>query len=1149
MDKYTHVILDEIHERDIDIDLLMTIVREFLRVNSMTTKVILMSATFNPKPFVDYFTLNFEEKVLKPSVVQLKNDRHFKINKIYLDSIPDSRYCYSDSAPGISQQMYEVAKKIILERLGKSSKSVLVFLPGIYEIESLFAMLNSDSEMDNKAMICVLHSSMATVDQRVAFMPATKPKIVLSTNIAESSVTIDNVDCVIDFCLTKYIQRDKFSKTSISSLKLDWASQNSLKQRAGRTGRTCDGTVYRLIYRQFFNNLLECSTPEMQRCPLETVVLRVKMLDEAPVWFLAKSLSPPLEKDIRESIRILKELGGLERVDNKEMYIPHDGELTYVGRIMAALPLDVRVSKLIIVGYLFSVVDEAIIIAAGLNIKSIFSLRYQKKLDIYNDKLKWADGSGCDMIALLNAYKLWQFKGEQGHFSDYKHEIAWCDRHNLERKSLHEMRQLIREITNRLADLKLEKHSGVSWEAKEKIFILKICFAGTFIPNFFMIGSPSGGIEEDVYKTTVERDPSKTIYFKQRDKSVRAEIYEEQIKSRFVSMGICGSTKDVKVIFETGSSKIFIEFVNEESMIDDENYDNTKYEADFSTYVAGRIKPEVYKALKMRRLGIDFQILVMDELDTQFYEETNAICFEEREVFGPPKGMMTHPELCVIPSTCAEKLLGKVTHIDHCGKFYIQPSSPADKNVLQKIQTGLTFGHLVDYETVSQIKRFQFVAVDDSDETWKRAKAVGASLKDQTVTCFMFDYGETKEFPIAQVHGISKNSDHQEIFKIPERCFEASLSEIAPSCLKCARGKWTKDAIDLFRNMVENRELIVKVYSVVKEIASVELWIHDSCVNKNLIAAGFAQELEESYPKKHNHELRKSIQKSSVNHFGLVEEFASRPDTLVTKKFPPPPIDHCRRTFFLQGPLSPLETKPYNIFVNSNAMDSIDPLSVNSVLLYEDPGNTCARLLVAANATEVQNGVVLHETSCMPDLPGLPVLLALIFAPDVIIKRNDDKTRYESIQFGLGCESITREPYFSQHDCILPVNISLSDEDFRDINYLRFAMSYLLMTQPMEKLPSLSDAVKLEALTLAKQKILKILSGKRLLLPTTCASNPSGVWTTEDQSDKHEYDDENILIGGGLYRMLSRPPLLPLNDAKKAKMKKDLENAMSDVTL
>lgn len=255
--------------------------------------------------------------------------------------------------------------------------------------------------------------------------------LLLSTNsviIDEFSFFTANVECIIDFCLTKNIvQRE----SSMSSLKLEFASKNSLIQRAGRTGRTCEGSCYRLINKKFHDqNLLFENIPEIQRAPLENVVLRVKRYDyEAPVPMLNKCMNPPSCANVVKAIMKLKELGGLKIVDDFEFFTPDDGELTYMGKIMSYLPLDCQLTKLILFGYMFSVLDDIIIIAAGLSIKSVFQTHFDRKLEDYILKTRWSNGSLCDSITLLNAYKFWKNERETGTLRKYEDEQRWCNKY------------------------------------------------------------------------------------------------------------------------------------------------------------------------------------------------------------------------------------------------------------------------------------------------------------------------------------------------------------------------------------------------------------------------------------------------------------------------------------------------------------------------------------------------------------------------------------------------------------------------------------------------------------------------------------------------------------------------------------------------
>lgn len=150
---------------------------------------------------------------------------------------------------------------------------------------------------------------------------------------------------------------------NFTSLQTIWASRTNCQQRAGRAGRVMNGRVYRLVTKLFYNeHLTEYSTPEMLRSPLDSLVLRAKILDMGtPVEILGLAMSPPNLSDIHNTIKILKEMGALYRFkDNR--YVLDDGLITYMGRIMADMPIDIQLTRLIIFGCMFSVPNEAIII-------------------------------------------------------------------------------------------------------------------------------------------------------------------------------------------------------------------------------------------------------------------------------------------------------------------------------------------------------------------------------------------------------------------------------------------------------------------------------------------------------------------------------------------------------------------------------------------------------------------------------------------------------------------------------------------------------------------------------------------------------------------------------------------------------------------
>jgi HrpA-like RNA helicase len=158
-----------------------------------------------------------------------------------------------------------------------------------------------------------LHSSV-TVEQQYAVFQRVKPierKVIISTNIAESSITVEDIDFVIDFCLAKNLVVDV--DTHFPTLQLEWAAKSNCDQRAGRTGRCSVGRVYRLVDQAFYNQFQTYQPPEMERSPLELSVLRVKKLAiyGPPKELLGLTLDPPNLSDIHQAVLHLKQVGAL----------------------------------------------------------------------------------------------------------------------------------------------------------------------------------------------------------------------------------------------------------------------------------------------------------------------------------------------------------------------------------------------------------------------------------------------------------------------------------------------------------------------------------------------------------------------------------------------------------------------------------------------------------------------------------------------------------------------------------------------------------------------------------------------------------------------------------------------------------------------
>lgn len=214
------------------------------------------------------------------------------------------------------------------------------------------------------------------------------------------------------------------------------------------------------------------SIPEILRAPLANVVLRAKILNlDEPRVLLSHSLDPPTLSNLANTILSLKEVGAL--IDENDSYQLFDGKLTDLGEIMANLPLDIRISKLIMLGHVFGVLRDAIILGASMAIKNVFSMEQcHPTISSYMIRKKWAHNSDSDCIATLNVYKMWQNERANRRLNTIKAERQWAQRNGFQAKALRELDALVNEITNRLLKLGIKESIGINKVIWQGIFNL-----------------------------------------------------------------------------------------------------------------------------------------------------------------------------------------------------------------------------------------------------------------------------------------------------------------------------------------------------------------------------------------------------------------------------------------------------------------------------------------------------------------------------------------------------------------------------------------------------------------------------------------------------------------------------------------------------
>uniref|UniRef100_A0A8C0LEF3 Putative ATP-dependent RNA helicase DHX57 n=1 Tax=Canis lupus dingo TaxID=286419 RepID=A0A8C0LEF3_CANLU len=325
--------------------------------------------------------------------------------------------------------------------------AILVFLPGLAEIKMLYEQLQSNSLFNNRrshrCVVHPLHSSLSSEEQQAVFVkpPVGVTKIIISTNIAETSITIDDVVYVIDSGKMKEKRYD--ASKGMESLEDTFVSQANALQRKGRAGRVASGVCFHLFTSHHFNHqLLKQQLPEIQRVPLEQLCLRIKILEMFSTHNLqsvfSRLIEPPHTDSLRASKIRLRDLGALTP----------DEKLTPLGYHLASLPVDVRIGKLMLFGSIFRCLDPALTIAASLAFKSPFVSPWDKKEEANQKKLEFAFANS-DYLALLRAYKGWQLSMKEGMRASYN----YCRQNFLSGRVLQEMASLKRQFTELLSDI------------------------------------------------------------------------------------------------------------------------------------------------------------------------------------------------------------------------------------------------------------------------------------------------------------------------------------------------------------------------------------------------------------------------------------------------------------------------------------------------------------------------------------------------------------------------------------------------------------------------------------------------------------------------------------------------------------------------
>ncbi|MBL9219483.1 MAG: ATP-dependent RNA helicase HrpA [Opitutaceae bacterium] len=378
---YDTIIVDEAHERSLNIDFILGHLRR-LRLRRPELKIVITSATidteafakaFDGAPIIEVSGRVYPVEVIWSPLEEMKGE--------------ESEYTYLDAAK-------DAVERILDE---SASGDILVFLPTERDIRELRDLLeggqSKSKNQNSKIEVVPLFGRLTNAEQQRVFAPTQGRKIVVATNIAETSLTIPGIRFVIDTGLARVSRYAPQSRTR--RLPVEPVAQSSADQRKGRCGRVSDGVCIRLYSEQDFNDRPRFTQPEIQRSNLADVILRMKAFGLGDIEAFPFLNAPPA-KGIRAGYALLHELGAIDEA----------GVLTDLGRELAHLPVDPTVGRMVLQARTEKALREVLIIAAALSIQDPRErpLDQQQKADTAHRKFTHPDSDFLTLLAIWEDY-------------------------------------------------------------------------------------------------------------------------------------------------------------------------------------------------------------------------------------------------------------------------------------------------------------------------------------------------------------------------------------------------------------------------------------------------------------------------------------------------------------------------------------------------------------------------------------------------------------------------------------------------------------------------------------------------------------------------------------------------------------------------
>lgn len=424
LNQYDTIIIDEAHERSLNIDFILGYLKQLLPKRP-DLKLIITSATIDPERFSNHFD--------EAPIIQVSG-RTYPV---------EVRYRPFDEAEQDSDQSQAIVEAV--EELGRESRGdILVFLSGEREIRDTAEILNRAQLKHTEVL--PLYARLSSAEQNRIFQSHSARRIVLATNVAETSLTVPGIKYVIDpgnARISRYSFRSKVQRLPIEPI-----SQASANQRAGRCGRVSEGICIRLYSEQDYLSRPEFTDPEILRTNLASVILQMLSLGLGKIDAFP-FVEAPDQRNINDGFRLLEELCATQKQQGKM-------SMTKIGRQIARLPIDPRYARMVVEAARQDCLQEVIVIAAGLSIQDPRE-RPQDKRQAADERHAEYRHEDSDFLALLN---LWHgFKHQQKELSANQLR-KWCKTHFINYLRMREWQDIVSQLKQGIVELGFRLNSN-----------------------------------------------------------------------------------------------------------------------------------------------------------------------------------------------------------------------------------------------------------------------------------------------------------------------------------------------------------------------------------------------------------------------------------------------------------------------------------------------------------------------------------------------------------------------------------------------------------------------------------------------------------------------------------------------------------------